>query len=247
MAYSVAVAGEAVSSRIVPIRTATANCYLVLGARPYLVDTNTPKAKEKILRALRANGVEPADLGYILITHHHYDHTGCLAEMKRLSGAKVAAGARDAEVISGAQEPPGPGDISPAGKLMRKLPASWLESYQSYEKCHVDVELQEGQEIAELGLEVLELPGHTEGGVAFYRRSERMAFIGDMVGNIMGRLGPPFLSFSYDKAAILSSMERLASLDIDYAYPGHGAVIGPGAAGRIADLASRLRRKWRVG
>ncbi len=244
MACSVAMAGEVAKSRIVPIRTLTANCYLVLGTRPYLVDTNTPKAKGKILGALQANGLKPDDLGYVIITHHHYDHTGCLAEMKRLSGARVAVGAGDAAVVSGAVEAPGPGDISPAGRLLRKLPPSWLESYQRYEKCPVDLELAEGEVIEELGLEVLELPGHTEGGIALYSRSERAAFTGDIVGNIMGRLGPPFLSFSYDKEAIISSMERLASLDLDYAYPGHGTVIGPGAAGKIASLASKLKRKW---
>ncbi|NPV60130.1 MAG: MBL fold metallo-hydrolase [Actinobacteria bacterium] len=246
MAFSVAVAGEVTRSKVVPIRTAIANCYLVLGAKPYLVDTNTPKARARIIRALEANGLKPGDLGFIFITHHHYDHTGCLAEMKRLSGARVAAGTKDAPVISGAEEPPGPGGISPAGRLLRGLPPSWLESYQRYEKCAVDLELAEGDTIQELGLEVLELPGHTKGGIALYSRSERMAFVGDMVGNIMGRLGPPFLSFSYDKEAILSSMRRLAALDLDFAYPGHGAVIGPGAAGRIGSLASRLAAKWRL-
>ncbi|MBC7231279.1 MAG: MBL fold metallo-hydrolase [Actinobacteria bacterium] len=244
MACSAAIAGEVAGSRIVTIRTATANCYLVLGPRPYLVDTNTPKAKTRIMRALDAGGLKVEDLEYIIITHHHYDHTGCLAELKRLSGARVASGAGDAPVITGDQEPPGPGDISPAGRLLRRLPASWLQSYQRFERCAVDLELVDGQEIEELGLEVLELPGHTEGGIALYSRSERLAFIGDMVSNIMGRLGPPFLSFSYDKAAILASMRRLASLDLDYAYPGHGAVIGPDAGSRIGELADKLARRW---
>lgn len=244
MAYSIAVAGEVIRSKVVPIRTTTANCYLVLGAKPYLVDTNTPKAKARIVRALEAKGLKPGDLGFIFVTHHHYDHTGCLAEMKRLSGARVAAGTKDAPVISGAEEPPGPGGISLAGRLLRRLPPSWLESYQRYEKCAVDLELAEGDAIQELGLEVLELPGHTIGGIALYSRSERIAFIGDMVGNIMGRLGPPFLSFSYDKEAILSSMRRLAALDLDFAYPGHGAVIGPNAGVKVRELTERLARKW---
>lgn len=244
MAYSVAVSGEVARSRIVPIKTAIANCYLVLGAKPYLVDTNTPRAGARIIRALEANGLAPGDLGFIFITHHHYDHAGCLAEMRRLSGAKVAAGAKDAPVISGMRTPPGPGGISPAGKLMRRLPPSWLEAYQRYERSAVDLELSDGDVVEELGLEVLELPGHTEGGIALYCRAERLAFIGDIVGNIMGRLGPPFLSFSYDKAAILASMRRLAALDLDYAYPGHGAVIGPGAAEKIGALAGKLASRW---
>ena len=233
------------AENVIPIRTLTANCYLVLGDVPYLVDTNVPKARKKIMRALSERGLKPADLQFILVTHHHYDHTGNVAELKRLSGARVAAGRMDAPVIDGSREQPGPGDISPAGRFMRRLPPSWYRRYQRFDPAGVDMPLRDGDVLAELGLEVLELPGHTEGGVAFYHRDGRWAFVGDMVGNILGRPGPPFLSFSYDKEAILRSMGRLAELDLDYAFPGHGAALGPGAAGKIGDLRARLSRKWR--
>ena len=88
---------------VIPIGTVMASCYLVLGDNPYLVDTNVPKVKGKILQPLAEHGLEPEDLRYILITHHHSDHTGNLAELKRLSGAKVAAGRMDAGVICGKQ------------------------------------------------------------------------------------------------------------------------------------------------
>lgn len=232
------------AGEIVTIRTATANCYLVTGEVPYLVDTNVPKARRKVLAALSAHGLSAGDLRYILITHYHYDHTGCLAEMRGLSGARVAAGERDAAVIRGESPQRGPGDISPAGRMLRKVPASLLEKYQHFEPCEVDMTLRDGDRIEELGLEVLELPGHTEGGVAYYLREKKLAFIGDLVSNFFHRPGPPFLSFSYDKEAILQSVRRLGDLDLEYAYPGHGAVIGPGAAKKIRALAERLASRW---
>jgi glyoxylase-like metal-dependent hydrolase (beta-lactamase superfamily II) len=106
------------------------------------------------------------------------------------------------------------------------------------------MELREGDAVAVVGLEVLELPGHTEGGVAYYWRERKLAFIGDLVSNFFHRPGPPFLSFSYDRKAILESMRRLGALDLDYAYPGHGAVIGPGAAEKIRALAGKLASRW---
>lgn len=229
---------------IVVIRTPTANCYLVLGEVPYLVDTNVPKARRRIMATLAERGISPRDLRYILITHYHYDHTGNLAELKKLSGARVAAGGKDAPVIAGERPQKGPGDISLAGRLLRKVPASLLEKYQHFEACRVDMPLREGDALEELGLEVLELPGHTEGGVGFYSRDRKLAFIGDLVSNFFHRPGPPFLSFSYDRGAILESMRRLGELDIDYAYPGHGSVIGPGAAERIRALAGKLASRW---
>ncbi len=232
------------TGEIITIGTATANCYLVLGEIPYLVDTNVPKARRRIMAALSGHGLSAGDLRYILITHYHYDHTGCLAELKRLSGARVAAGEKDAAVICGESPQRGPGDISPAGRMLRKVPASFLEKYHHFDACEVDMALREGDAIEELGLEVLELPGHTEGGVAFYQRERKLAFIGDLVSNFFHRPGPPFLSFSYDKGAILQSMRRLGDLDLDYAYPGHGSVIGPGAAEKIRALAAKLASRW---
>jgi glyoxylase-like metal-dependent hydrolase (beta-lactamase superfamily II) len=229
---------------VILIASMAANCYLVLGEKPYLVDTNTPKAKKKIMEALSDNNLKPEDLQYILITHHHYDHTGSVAELKRLSGAKLAAGKEDAPIIDGSQPQPGPSDLSFMGRLMGKLPDSWIESYQRFDKVDVDRELDDGDILEELGLEVLGLPGHTHGGVAFYDRERKRAFVGDMVAFLMGRIGPPFLSYSNDKDEILRSITRLAELDLEYAYPGHGKIIGPDASGKIGELAAKLTKKW---
>ncbi len=229
---------------IVTVRTPTANCYLVRGEISYLVDTNTPQAGRKVTRDLSRGVSRPEEIRYILITHYHYDHTGNLARLKRETGARVAAGAADAEVIAGRRPPAGPGDISLAGRLLRRIPPAVLEKYQHFEPCEVDLPLRDGEVLEELGLEVLVLPGHTEGGVAYYHRERKVAFIGDMVSNIFHKLGPPFLSFSYDRRAILESMRRLAGLGLEYAYPGHGAVIGPQASARIGRLAERLSARW---
>jgi glyoxylase-like metal-dependent hydrolase (beta-lactamase superfamily II) len=229
---------------IIKISSMAANCYLVLGDEPYLVDTNVPKARKKIMEALSENDLKPEDLQYILITHHHYDHTGSVAELKRLCGARLAAGKEDAPVIDGSQPQPGPSDLGFMGRLMGKLPDSWIQSYQRFDKVDVDLELKDGDVLEDLGLEVLGLPGHTPGGVGFYDRERKRAFVGDMVAFMMGRVGPPFLSYSHDKDEILRSIERLAELDLEYAFPGHGKVVGPDASIKIKELANKLTKKW---
>jgi glyoxylase-like metal-dependent hydrolase (beta-lactamase superfamily II) len=228
---------------VILISSLAANCYLVLGEKPYLVDTNISKAKKKIIKALSDNNLEPEDLQYILITHHHADHTGSMAELKRLSGAELAAGEKDAPVIDGSQEQPGPGDLNFMGRLMGKLPDSWIQSYQRFDFAEVDLKVKDGDVLGELSLEVLEIPGHTDGGVAFYDRERKRAFVGDMITNIMNRRKPPFLAFSYDMDAIRDSIARLAELDLEYAFPGHGKIIGPGAGEKIKELADKLSHK----
>jgi glyoxylase-like metal-dependent hydrolase (beta-lactamase superfamily II) len=210
------------------------NCYLVRGEHCYLVDTMNPKARRRLDKKMAEKGVEPPDLTHILITHYHFDHTGSLADLKRLSGAKIVAGAGDVPYIQG-EKPPEPGsDLNRIGRLLRKLPESWLRSYQKCDAALVDVAYTGGEAFEELGLEVIALPGHTPGGLGFLDRANRRCFVGDMASNYFGRVGPPTLSASYSLEEIEASMRKLIELDLDYMYPGHGKIIGPGASRLVA-------------
>lgn len=223
---------------VILIRTLIANNYLVTGERPYLVDTNAPKFRGAVLKAMANHGIRPQDLSYILITHYHFDHTGSLAYFKRASGAPVAAGKEDAPFIEGRIPQEGPSDLTRMGKILRKAPRGLLW-YQKFEPAPVDLPLGEGDRVEELGLEVIALPGHTPGGVAFLDREKGRAFIGDMVSYYAGKVGYPMLMFSQNLEAIRESMRRLADLDLEYMFTGHGKVIGPGASNLVRDFLAR--------
>ena len=58
-------------------RPGVASSYLVLeGREAAIVETSTALAIPRILSALRAQGLAPADVRYIVITHVHLDHAG---------------------------------------------------------------------------------------------------------------------------------------------------------------------------
>ncbi|MDD3719416.1 MAG: MBL fold metallo-hydrolase [Actinomycetota bacterium] len=217
------------------------NCYLVRRESPYLVDTLNPKAYKRLSEGLRENGVDPRDLAHILITHYHYDHTGNLAELKRLSWAEVIAGAGDVPFIEGERPPQTGSDLNRTGRLLGRLPASLTTSYQRCAAAQVDVSLKGGETLEELGLEAVALPGHTPGGMCFLDRANRRAFVGDIVSNYFGRVGLPVLSASYSLEEIEESMRRLAALELEHMYPGHGRIIGPGASGLVAAF---VRKKF---
>jgi glyoxylase-like metal-dependent hydrolase (beta-lactamase superfamily II) len=217
------------------------NCYLVKGEHCYLVDTSNPKARKRIDKALAEQGVKPRDLTHILITHYHVDHTGNLADLKKESGAVVIAGAGDVPYIQGDKPPELGSDLNRLGRFLRKLPESWTMSYQRCAAAQVDVSLTGGETLEELGLESIALPGHTPGGVGFLDRANRRAFVGDMVSNYFGRVGTPTICASYSLEEIETSMRKLAELELDYMYPGHGRIVGPGASGLVATY---VRKKF---
>lgn len=218
---------------IVRIASLIENCYLVKGDHCYLVDTGNPKARKRIDQTLAERGVKPQDFTHILITHYHYDHVGNLADLKKVSGALVAAGAADVPYIEGIKPPEVGSDLNRIGRLLAKLPRSITMSYQKCQEAEVDLSLTGGEVIEELGLEVVALPGHTPGGICFLDRANRRAFVGDMVSNYRGRVGPPVISASYSLEEIEASMRRLAELELEYMYPGHGHIIGPDASGLV--------------
>lgn len=219
---------------IVRIASLIENCYLVRGDHCYLVDTGVPKSRKRVDKVLLEQGVKPQDLTHILITHYHVDHTGNLAELKEESGALVAAGAADVPYVTGERPPEIGSDLNRLGRLLRKLPRSITMSYQKCKGAAVDIPLEGGEVMEELGLEVIALPGHTPGGMCFLDSANRRAFVGDMVSNYFGRVGPPTFCASYSLEDVEASMRRLAESELEYMYPGHGKIIGPGASGLVA-------------
>ena len=215
---------------VVPIITLGGNAYILKGKHIALVDTLHPRAFKKIVKGLSAEGLSLGDVEYVLITHNHFDHAGNVAEIKELSGATVIAGAEDAGVIEGTEMIPPIQKHNRLGKAMSTMPDSWVKSYQKFDKTTIDRKVEGGDVIEELGLEVLGLPGHTLGGVGFWDKERRRAFIGDMVSNYFSRAGMPALVASDSLDDIYRSQELLAGLDLQTAYPGHGKIIEPDAS-----------------
>jgi hydroxyacylglutathione hydrolase len=219
------------------------NAYLLTGHIVALIDTGAPSDYKRLKKVLSEKGIKEQDVQMILITHHHSDHVGNLKRIKDASGATVIAGAADSPFIEGTQEPQLLSDLNRLGRFLKKLPESWIKSYQKFEKAAVDRKVSGGDVIDELGLEVIELPGHTPGGTGFLDREGRRAFIGDLVGNFFGRLGMPILMASESLEQIFESQEKLVELGLDTAYPGHGSIITPNASKTIGDMSRKKRAK----
>jgi len=70
-----------------------------------LMDTAMPQSTGLIKDNIAKLGFKVADIKYIFNTHAHFDHTGGFAEMKKDTGAQLAAGERDKPLIEGGYYP----------------------------------------------------------------------------------------------------------------------------------------------
>jgi glyoxylase-like metal-dependent hydrolase (beta-lactamase superfamily II) len=77
------------------------NCYIVSNNELLLVDTGMPGKSGEIIDYIKNDlKRDPQDIKTIVVTHHHFDRTGSLDKLKKITGAKVAIHSTDADYIS---------------------------------------------------------------------------------------------------------------------------------------------------
>lgn len=117
----------------------------------------------------------------------------------------------------------------------------------AYEPANLPVaarELADGDDL-ELGgatFTVLHTPGHRDDSVCLYAPRERVLFSGDLVfpGGAFGRTDLE----EGDRDRLIASIERVAELDVDELYAGHGeAVRGDADAGIAGSLRAARKRE----
>src|SRR5207247_1135647 len=82
--------------------------YLIAeGDELVLVDTGIPGRTRSLLQLLAKLRRQAADVKHILITHHHYDHTGNLAQLAERCGATIHVHPLDAPITKGDAHVPG--------------------------------------------------------------------------------------------------------------------------------------------
>ncbi len=188
-----------------------------------LVDA--PADPDRLLALVR-EGSSSARLDVVVVTHRHHDHVGALTSVVAVTGARVAAGADDADAIAAATDHP------------------------------VTTRLRHGDTVAvgDLVLEVVALRGHTPGSVALALTEPEDAaapgavpgrvhlFTGDSLfpGGVGATGGEPdrFAALLGDVTARVFDRFR----DDTWVYPGHGDDTTLGA--ERPQLAAWAARGW---
>ena len=170
---------------------------------------------EEVLRNIEADGLDPAKISRIFVTHYHADHAGALARLKRSLGASAVAGVEAAPTIR-------QGDADQIG-------LTWAQSFGFYpsdftwEACEIEQEMKDGDqfEVGGLKLTALATPGHCMGHycLLLQGRQDSYLFSGDQV--FWG--GCILLQNVRDSSVQESadSMEKLLGYDFDALLPSH--------------------------
>lgn len=179
-------------------------CYLLVDERREAVLVDPSMGDGVVLDALREQGIKLLE---ILNTHGHPDHVFGNAAVKEATRARLAIHRLDAY------------------RLGASHPAT------QFEVPHADPDelIEEGplRYLADVRMDALHTPGHTEGSTCFYLAEDGLLFSGDVLfqGNV-GRVDLP----GGDARAMEQSLARVAALPPETrVYPGHGAATTIGA------------------
>ena len=178
------------------------NSYVLAGVlsdeRHVVIDpghVTTPALREAGLKSLYIemgkDGIDPAAIGLVLLTHFHPDHSEASAVVREKQRALVALHEADAGIYAAL-----------GGKL---------DLFLTEGDLHLGTE-------SPLQLKVFHSPGHSPGHVTFYWPRERVLIAGDLIFyRSTGRVDIP----GGNAAALRSSIDRVSKLDIDYLLCGH--------------------------
>ena len=171
---------------------------------------------------------------HVVLTHWHADHAGSAAEIRAATGATVLAHRLDAPVVRGDEIGSEP-LFTPAESELHARVAAGLPPAPP---CPVDVELDDGDRIPDLGAVVIGTPGHTDGSIALHFPDEELLFTGDVAAHAEGQvfLGP----FNTDRPRATASFRRFAGLPARTVCFGHGAPLLDEATAALRDAAATV-------
>ncbi|MFB0546035.1 MAG: MBL fold metallo-hydrolase [Anaerolineae bacterium] len=205
-----------------------ANSYLLITDGGVLViGTGMPGNGERIVRQIRSLDKNPEEIKLIILTHSDIDHSGSTAELKRMTGAKIAIHEGDAPSLSGERElKKVKGFIGVIFKLMMR--------FMKFQTVKPDIILKDGDEIG--GLKVIHCPGHTEGSICLHKSGEAL-FAGDVVRtDRRGNPKAPPKAMTLDIKEAWESVRKIANLEFEILLPGHGIPVLHDASKKVRSL-----------
>ncbi len=203
-------------SSIIQVREAFVISFIVYdNNHTVIIDTGFIQGIKKLEKALSKINRSIEDIDAIILTHGHLDHTFNLHEIKRRSGALVAASPKERLHIEGKYPYKG---ISKICGGLEALGRGVL----GYTSAPIDIEIEDYQTLDFCGgLKAIPLPGHTIGQLGFIHLPTKILFSADLVDfrTTHTRTSPAFLNTC--PQFFPSTIQRVLDLDLNGIYSNH--------------------------
>jgi glyoxylase-like metal-dependent hydrolase (beta-lactamase superfamily II) len=184
---------------------------------------------------MKKDGINPADVKHLFLTHTHSDHASGAAWFKKKYGVKVYVSREEAEFLRSS-------DQMELGLDIAIRDGIYPEDYR-YANCEPDIEVKDGDTftLGDLRIKAIHTPGHSIGSMCYLmkKNGRTCLFSGDVVvhgGKLM------FLNcYGSVMADMRASMPKLANLGVEEFYPGHGCFVLEGGQNHIDIAIENLR------
>ena len=216
-----------VSDHVTMVGNMAFPCYLIKGERTALVDGGitplAPLIKQEFSSPERR-------LTYVLLTHSHFDHVGCLGLIRKLSPRVIVVGSLEAANILA--KPKVHEFIQDMSRGQEEALGLSGEVPLEFEDLKVDMVLGEGETIdlgGVLSVEVILTPGHTRCSVSYLLKPDGVLFGGEVLGTYISadEAGPEFTSSFTEYIDSLKKIQSIAPNAL--ALPHQGVLTGPDA------------------
>jgi len=213
-----------------------ANHLVYRSPKPILIDTGYIADFDQTQRLIADLGVGLSHIHQIISTHCHCDHIGGNRRIQEQSGCDIA--------------------LHKIGKYFMDTRDDWSTWWRYYDQeadfFDCTRALEDGQVIA-IGpheFKIIHTPGHAADGIVLYHAKSKILISSDTLWE--NDLAVITERVEGNKALFeaLDSLEKLAALEVDRVYPGHGAPFGdmPSAIARSQRrINGYLKNKERLG
>ncbi|MCE7749313.1 MAG: MBL fold metallo-hydrolase [Candidatus Heimdallarchaeota archaeon] len=206
--------------KVIPLNLGFTKIYLLRTDSGYIqFDTGSKHNVKKYLRFLDDYNILPEEIKLIIINHAHFDHTGALKTIQKLTNAQVLVHENDEEfLVKGISA-----EAQPLTFLAKVLISTVPKSWTIYEPVEPDIVIQDEYSLYDFGLKakVIHTPGHTLGTVAVVTE-EGDAIIGCSAHGFPIRLRSGFPRVAMDEESVWKSWERIIGEGAEMIYISHG-------------------------
>jgi len=216
------------------LRLKLTNCYLVpVNSKYLLVDTGYEWEWDTFQKGLDELNVRISDIEFLLLTHHHDDHSGLITNLIEINPKiriivhhlcsdylKVGKHVHPSEFWHMNKQ------ISIILSIKAKFDKKWTHSFPKYDGRDSDIIINGDTNLKDIGINlngrIIETPGHSLDQIALILDS-KVCICGDSASNFLHFAGLKYGLISIDNwDYFYQSWDKIIDSNVNKIYPSHG-------------------------